>query len=317
MQQTQMGQDSPNAASSQRRNDGTITGRIVLNRPTGDAGDLGSSGTLLRVSVPLQLPSSTTFGRYFLARCVPIGAPDELEARKREWSIYARLPLFSMGPPTSVPGYDETMWDLLLPAHGPSPQSPTKPVNPGYAWLARLPEQAGINLIGPLGRSFDFAPRHRTLVVVADTAALPLTLPAMHDMLDRGGRVALVWIVSEAPTAGVLTRLPIQVEVRMAHTPAEWEGHLAELLRWGDCLCAALTPQPSRGVHLSLDYHTLAHTIRTHRYHLEPGYAQALLSADLVCGYGACLACVVPTPDGGQTRACLHGPLFPLEDIAP
>jgi len=54
-------------------------------------------------------------------------------------------------------------------------------------------------------------------------------------------------------------------------------------------------------------YQHLAYEIQQRRYRLEAGFAQVLVDADLMCGVGACLACVVPTAGGGFTRACVHG----------
>lgn len=41
----------------------------------------------------------------------------------------------------------------------------------------------------------------------------------------------------------------------------------------------------------------------------------AFVEADYLCGYGACLACTVPTAGGGVTRACIHGPILPLSRL--
>lgn len=279
--------------------DGTILGRVIA----GGFDDFSPNGACLRLALPLPLPATTTLGAYFLARCVPAAT----DSRRDEWGIYARRPLFSVGPPVALPDRDETVWDLFL---------PSSPADPGYRWLRACVDDTPVNVLGPFGRQFEFAGYHRTLLIVSDTDSLATTLPAMHAMLDRGGRVALVWWLHDRALSALVNRLPIPVEVRMAHTLTEWRQHLADTLRWSDCLLAAFRPQTTPGAASSPDYHTLAHLIRSHRYRLEPGYAHALVQADLLCGFGACLACVVPTPDGGQTRACLHGPLFPLEAIA-
>ena len=52
------------------------------------------------------------------------------------------------------------------------------------------------------------------------------------------------------------------------------------------------------------------------RLRLESGFALALVESDLACGYGACLACVVPLAGGSLTRACVHGPVFDLLELA-
>ena len=67
-------------------------------------------------------------------------------------------------------------------------------------------------------------------------------------------------------------------------------------------------PQANRSINLD----DLAEIIRNRRFRLEENYAHMLVRADLACGYGACLACVVPTANGGVTRACVHGPVIDL-----
>jgi dihydroorotate dehydrogenase electron transfer subunit len=104
----------------------------------------------------------------------------------------------------------------------------------------------------------------------------------------------------------LVEHLPIAVEVRQAVTAAQWQQQLADTIRWADQIAVALpwaTLPP------------LQQTIQQQRFRLEPGFVQALVPSDLVCGFGACLACVVPTRDGGYTRACVHGPVFDLTTL--
>jgi dihydroorotate dehydrogenase electron transfer subunit len=105
--------------------------------------------------------------------------------------------------------------------------------------------------------------------------------------------------------APLLTFIPIAVEVRIVAV-ASWHSQLADPVRWADQLCAALPNQ---------DYASLAHHIRTLRFQLDNTFAHVLVNADMLCGVGACLACVVTTRGGAYTRACVHGPVFPLSAI--
>jgi dihydroorotate dehydrogenase electron transfer subunit len=107
-------------------------------------------------------------------------------------------------------------------------------------------------------------------------------------------------------TAPLLPLIPIAVEVRVIAADS-WLTQLAEPVRWADQLCAAL---PNH------QYVELAHHIRTLRFQLDTTFAHVLVTSDLLCGVGACLACVVSTHDGSYTRACIHGPVFPLATIA-
>jgi dihydroorotate dehydrogenase electron transfer subunit len=39
------------------------------------------------------------------------------------------------------------------------------------------------------------------------------------------------------------------------------------------------------------------------------------LEADMACGWGVCLGCVVPSKDGKFLRVCYEGPVFPAEEV--
>jgi len=286
----------------------------------------------------LRLPPGSTgepqAGRYFLARC---GA-QSATARREHWQFYLRRPLFVTGfaagvqqnrtnPPQTVPAQSQyDRWDVMLPgiyatpgeigdARETPPEQAEGTVDPGYAWLARRAPGAPVNVIGPLGRGFRLAPDSRNLVLAATATHVGMLLPLIDPMLDRGGRVTLV--VRRDPADGgsrderalmqmMLAQLPIAVELRVGVTPAEWDQHLHDVLPWADQLCAALPAH---------EWGALAQQVRQKRFHLEAGFAQVLVEADLVCGVGACLACVVPLARGGVTRACVNGPVFDLTKL--
>jgi hypothetical protein len=125
-------------------------------------------------------------------------------------------------------------------------------------------------------------------------------------MLDRGGRVTLLVQGHADAAAALFPLIPIPVEVRVI-APQDWLEQLGEPVRWADQLCAVLPHE---------QYIPLAHHIRTVRFRLDATFAHVLMRSDILCGVGACLACVVPTREGSYTRACIHGPVFPLETLA-
>ena len=253
------------------------------------------AGTLIHLGLPLSYREGGGFGRFFLVRCVE----DNLSARAAEWSIYARRALYAAAMPSAMPDQAGSRWSLWI------PQVASK-ADAGYQWLLRRPVNSTLNLIGPLGQTFSLAAHSRSLLVLADLPTLPLTLPIIHQMLDQGGRVTLLLRGDTSTAQPLLSLIPIPVEVRIIPT-TDWLTHLAEPVRWADQLCAAL---PNH------EYAPLAHHIRTLRFQLDADFAHALVASDLVCGVGACLACVIPTRDGSYTRTCVHGPVFPLATLA-
>jgi dihydroorotate dehydrogenase electron transfer subunit len=125
-------------------------------------------------------------------------------------------------------------------------------------------------------------------------------------MLDRGGKVSVLLWASGPIDERLRAALPLAVEFHQAGMRAEWDALLAAALPWADQVAGWL-PMPALPA--------LADQIRARRLRLEPGFALMLVDADLACGYGACLACVVPLASGSLTRACVHGPVFDLAEL--
>lgn len=229
-------------------------------------------------------------GTFCLARCEPG------DACTRPWEVYLRRPLF----PTQIDHTpDETAVTFHLPAGD----------DPGYAWLRdRIPGES-VDLLGPFGKGFTFDQAQPNLLLAADAERISLLLPLVDTCLDRGGRVTVLVRTradADAALTGWLATLPFAVEAR-AEPAARFDAALASLLPWADRLCAAFAYH---------DYANMARLVRTTRLRPLPRFAQALVQTDLACGIGACLACITPLARGGHTRACIHGPVFDLLEVA-
>jgi dihydroorotate dehydrogenase electron transfer subunit len=274
--------------------DGTLTAIVV--KP---ATPLGTAA-LLTVALPTTLEIGLPSGRYFLARC---GAQTPFE-RAEQWPIVLRRPLFlaTAGPVAVEEAGDgaiapqAALWELLLPGLSAA----------GDRWIAQLPAGTSLNLLGPLGQGFTLQPLARNLLLITDLPHLPLLLGLLEQMLDQRGRVTLLLRLEGPLPESVRNRLPLAVELRLAYDDADWQQQLGETIRWADQVAAALP---------NATYPLLAQMIRQNRLRLERGFAHVFVQADLACGVGACLACTIPLPDGGLTRACVHGPVFDLAAI--
>jgi len=267
--------------------DGTVT--AVVTNPAQRLGDV----RVLTLAFPPRQPTERLAGRYLLARC---GA-QSADERAEQWSIYLRRPLYPIARPR--PAHTATpmdIWQVCLPAID----------DPGYRWLAALPVGSAINVVGPLGNGFFVPSTVRRMLLLADLATAPRLLPLVDDILDRNGQVSLVvaGTLSAEPLRAIL---PLAVEIHQVRSAVDWAATVADGIRWADQICAALP---------STHYSALADQISHLRYRLEPGFALMLAEADLACGFGACLACVVPLANGSLTRACVHGPVFDLLELA-
>jgi len=254
---------------------------------------------VLQLALPSGLIQGQLAGRYFLARC---GARTEHE-RAHNWSIYARRPLFVANTRLSMDNVKGSadLWTLTLPANG---------ADPGAAWLRELPAGATVNLIGPLGRGFTLDRDGMNLLLIADMERLPALLPLIDPALDQRGRVTLLVLDRDADSrkqATLLDLLPLAAELHWVNDVDDLFHTLAEIIPWADQICVAMP---------GLSQTRLAALAREKRFRLEAGFVQVLVDADLVCGVGACLACVVPLANGGLTRACVHGPVLDLTRLA-
>lgn len=230
-------------------------------------------------------PEGAVAGRYFLARCADGGT----EARS-DWGIYLRRALYAVQQRG-----DE--WLLYLPPDGDS----------GHRWLQRRPEGAQVHLLGPFGNGFAPAEGGRNLLLLADLTDDPgwlaLQLGLLEPVLDQGGRVTALLRAAAPLDEETRSQLPIPVEVQTVTDEAAWARALDAAIPWADWVCAGLPPRRYPG---------LADAIRARRFRLEEGFCQIFVQADILCAVGACLTCVVPTANGGITRACVHGPVLDL-----
>ena len=255
-----------------------MSGAVIVHRQ-----ELGG-GLWMQVSWQGQAGSPQA-GQFFLLRC------------GNDWSRYLRRSLF----PANIDGPTLTFWG-----------DPAR--DDAFAWLNGQPDGARLDLLGPFGRGFSVQHQQQRLLLVAQAHRVAALLALMGPQLGRGGHVGLLL---EAPTAADLvppSALPPAVEYYTATedgTAGEADGLAAVLpraLQWADLLCAAG----------SLDFlHGLRRHVDEARYGLRSGFAQALAPVPLLCGVGACLACLVASgSDRGRHRACVRGPVFDLTELA-
>lgn len=181
----------------------------------------------------------------------------------------------------------------------------------GDAWLRVAPVGAEVDCLGPVGNGFSVESGVRNVLCVGEGASAWSLLPLIN-WADAAG-LSVTFVVGARGTRGVLpaVRLPASVEYHLVTTDGAPDvirplmSTLSDLLPWADVLCAALPVAA---------YALLGETVRTARYALSRGFAQAIYGTQFLCGTGACQSCVADMA-GGRRRVCLRGPVFDLVDL--
>ena len=270
---------------------------------------------LLDFAVPANVLHGSVAGKFFMARCtngepVPVSA-DRFVSLRSDWGVYLRRPLFVTRLRTAIDLPDAIIVTVWLPQNR----------DIGYRRLRAMAVGSRLNLLGPYGRVFQLPVHARHLLLATQRDFAPLALPAADEMLDRGGRVTLVVRNEQEGTtqgsiqnaepassmeSGLLALFPIAVEIQFASQTDQWLECIDNGVNWADSMVimdTALSPQG------------WADRIRQRRLALAKEFAHIFVPADLLCCTGACMSCVVLRTNGSLTRACMHGPLFPLTEL--
>lgn len=205
----------------------------------------------------------------------------------------------------------------------------------GTRWLAGQRADTSLDVFGPLGKPFSVDRRTRNLLLVGAGPGLGALLLLAHQAIQRGAAVVLLAAANEADLLPPPFLLPTAVEYQSS---AEGDAALFTLLETktqADEATQASADQPGRVTtsppHLVTSsliswadqlYATLPETlipalaasVRAARLRWPRDFAQVLLTGDMPCGSGACLACLVETRNGLRTR-CKDGPVFDLRDV--
>ncbi|MDF7663862.1 dihydroorotate dehydrogenase electron transfer subunit [Bifidobacterium sp. ESL0763] len=164
-----------------------------------------------------------------------------------------------------------------------------------------------VDVLGPLGKPFDLAKRANYILVGGGLGVPPLLLAAqaLHGRAD-GSKVTSVFGYRDERFADDLVR-PYADEV---HSITNERGNVVDLL---DSIEGEVSGAPLPPVILSCGPTPMMRAVAA--WACQRGIpAQLSLEARMGCGYGACVACVVDTPQG-RLKVCKDGPVFTTEQL--
>ena len=255
-----------------------FTGRITTVAPV-----MGDS-TLISFAAPEGLVASARAGQFVEILCRSDESFDPL--LRRPYSIYAA---------------DAGKGELTILA---------RPYGRGSRWLCSQPPGASLDVLGPLGNTFDIAPKSRNLLMVAGgVGAAPLAMlstAAVHNGLS------VTYLMGAMTADGLLSsqQLPGQVEYVVA-TDDGSQGHrgfvtdlVPDYLRWADQVFSC-GPEAM--------FRSLRSVVLANRFGKHPP-VQVSVERAMACGVGVCLGCVVETRSG-MKASCVEGPVFDMDQV--
>ncbi len=185
-----------------------------------------------------------------------------------------------------------------------------RPYGRGSSWLADQPVGTELDVLGPLGNTFDISPKSRNLLMVAGgVGAAPLLMLA-NEAVAAGLNVTYLLGAMSANGLLAAEHLPGEVEYVVATNDgsAGHQGFVTDLIpgymQWADQVFSC-GPEPM--------FRSLRREVLANRFASKPT-VQLSVERTMACGVGACLGCVVETKRGMKT-SCVEGPVFEMEDL--
>lgn len=163
-------------------------------------------------------------------------------------------------------------------------------------------------VLGPLGRGFSIASGRRHLLLIGAGWGVASLIGLAHEAIARGTEVTIVGEFQTAAEALPAWLVPAEAEYLLAIQDGAGGGEqsvveLAEQAwRWADQVFVAGSME------------LLAKVAQIRRAAVVRIPAQGLFEAQMGCGVGICLSCVVETRRGYKL-ACVDGPTFRLEEV--
>lgn len=275
---------SPSAYAEIGRGEGaTVRPREFASEVVGVEPVMGDS-VLLTLTVPSPMAAEARSGHFVDVLCRLDGSYDPL--LRRPYSFFRADP--RAGTVT-----------LLV-----------RPFGRGSTWLVARATGTILDVLGPLGNTYDIAPRSRNLLMVAGGVGVAPLVMLADQAIARGLNVT--FLMGSADASGLLapSYLPSAVEYLVATDDGSM-GHrgfvtdlVPEYVRWADQIFAC-GPEPM--------YRSLRNAVNPHRIAGKPR-AQVSMERTMACGLGACLGCVVETRHGMQT-SCVQGPVYDMDEI--
>jgi dihydroorotate dehydrogenase electron transfer subunit len=205
----------------------------------------------------------------------------------------------------------------------------------GTDWFTRLRPGDPIDMLGPLGRPFEVAPKSQNLLLVAGGLGIAGVRMLADEALRDGRRVTLLFGAASAREVYPSTLLPDEVEYVVATDDGSLghHGYVTDLIpeyeAWADQAFACgpagmlrVLARQAAGRRERLGVAKLGRKRGAGKAD-PPGspaarrksWLQVSMEQNMGCAVGACLGCVVKGVSGPPLRVCREGPVFAAEEL--
>lgn len=223
-------------------------------------------------------------------------------------------------PPTTLEPYLRrafSIFSITRDDDGVSLEIHGKVIGPGTKALARCREGDRVAVLGPLGRGFSRPATGHSVLVAGGVGSAALLLLA-EALADEGLSFDFIY--------GGRSRVDLAHGERFARLAEGSGGTYFPMTEdgsegqrgWVTLPLARLLERretsPIEQIYTCGPDPMMAAVARLVEDHAVP--TQAALETPMGCGYGACLGCVVPQPDGALALCCRTGPVFDTRHVA-
>jgi dihydroorotate dehydrogenase electron transfer subunit len=184
----------------------------------------------------------------------------------------------------------------------------------GTAALATLDTGSHMDIVGPLGNTFSFAPSFKRVLVVARGVGLATMAPLVRDAGKAG--VAVTALMSARAPGDLMRDEFLRGVEADVHSVFDSDG--TSSVDNVEVLLRRLIEQQSPDVVYTCGSHRLLMLLQRVLVDYPHVRGEVAMEQRMACGMGVCLSCVrlFDTPTGKHfKRVCREGPVFSIQEV--
>ena len=242
----------------------------------------------LRLSSTADLAGTTRSGQFYQLRCPSTNALQPFLLRP--------MSVYGVGP-------DSGCVEFLYSVTGV-----------GTGALATLGVGSSMDIVGPLGNTFSFAPSFKRVLVVARGVGLATMAPLVRDAGKAG--VAVTALMSARAPGDLMRDEFLRGVEADVHSVFDSDG--SSSVENVEVLLRRLIEQQSPDVVYTCGSHRLLMLLQRVLADYPHVRGEVAMEQRMACGMGVCLSCVrlFDTPTGKHfKRVCREGPVFPIQEV--